>query len=150
MAKPIELSREPLREPVASCDTAIACLLRLSVHTGSATQIEAASRTADQAGETISLSRLIELAAEIGHQAEWIQPDWQGLKNAVFAHPLLIVRNDTNAVVVTAGGRPGAEEVSVWDPHHDGGCSLCRAKTLNGAGAVMRWRFRLRTRARTS
>ena len=58
--------------------------------------------------------------------------------------------NDTNAVVVTAGGRPGAEEVSVWDPHHDGGCSLCRAKTLNGAGAVMRWRFRLRTRARTS
>jgi hypothetical protein len=30
------------------------------------------------------------------------------------------VRNDADVVVVTGGGRSGAEEVSVWDPHHDG------------------------------
>jgi hypothetical protein len=30
------------------------------------------------------------------------------------------VRNDGDVVVVTGGGRSGAEEVSVWDPHHDG------------------------------
>ena len=46
--------------------------------------------------------------------------DWQGLKTAVSARPLLIVRNNSEVVVVTGRGRSGAEEVSVWDPKHDG------------------------------
>src|SRR5271165_6218656 len=120
MAMPIELSTEPLQEPVASCDTAISCLARLSVQYGGAERIEAARRGTDLAGETLPLSRLVKLAAELGLQAEWIQLDWQGLKTAVFAHPLLIVRKNADVVVVTGGGRSGAEEVSVWDPHHDG------------------------------
>jgi hypothetical protein len=33
---------------------------------------------------------------------------------------VLIVHSNTEVVVVTAGGRSGAEEVSVWDPKHDG------------------------------
>jgi hypothetical protein len=120
MAETIELSTEPLREPVASCDTAISCLARLSAQNGGAARIEAARGSIDLANETVSLSRLVKLAAEFGLQAQWIQLDWQGLKTTASAEPLLVVRNDADVVVVTGGGRSGAEEVSVWDPHHDG------------------------------
>src|SRR6516165_3615849 len=120
MAEPIELSTEPLREPAASCDTAISCLARLSAQNGGAARIEAARGSIDLANETVSLSRLVKFAAEYGLQAQWIQLDWQGLKTTASAQPLLVVRNDADVVVVTGGGRSGAEEVSVWDPHHDG------------------------------
>ena len=120
MAEPIELSTEPLQEPVASCDTAISCLARLSALNGGGARIEAARRSIDLASETLTLSRLVKLAAEFGLQAQWIQLDWQGLKTTASAQPLLVVRNDGDVVVVTGGGRSGAEEVSVWDPHHDG------------------------------
>src|SRR5271167_441419 len=120
MAELIELSTEPLQEPVASCDTAISCLGRLSAQNGGAARIEAARGSIDLASETLSLSRLVRLAAEFGLQPRWVQLDWQGLKTAASAQPLLVVRNDSDVVVVTGGGRSGAEEVSVWDPHHDG------------------------------
>ena len=120
MAELIELSTEPLQEPVASCDTAVSCLTRLSVQNGGAARIEAARGSIDLASETLPLSRLVRLAAEFGLQAGWVQLDWQGLKTAASAQPLLVVRNDSDVVVVTGGGRSGAEEVSVWDPHHDG------------------------------
>jgi len=120
MAEPIELSTEPLREPVASCDTAISCLARLSAQNGGAARIEATRRSIDLASETLTLSRLVKLAAEFGLQAQWIQLDWQELKTTASTQPLLVVRNDSDVAVVTGGGRSGAEEVSVWDPHHDG------------------------------
>src|SRR6516164_11445305 len=120
MAEPIELSTEPLQEPVASCDTAVSCLARLSAQNGGGARIEAARRSIDLASETLTLSRLVKLAAEFGLQAQWIQLDWQGRKTTASAQPLLVVRNDGDVVVVTGGGRSGAEEVSVWDPHHDG------------------------------
>jgi len=120
MAEPIELSTEPLQEPVASCDTAISCLARLSAQNGGAARIEAARGSIDLANETLSLSRLVKFAAEFGLQAQRIQLDWQALKTTASAQPLLVVRNDGDVVVVTGGGRSGAEEVSVWDPHHDG------------------------------
>jgi len=120
MAEPIEPSTEPLQEPVASYDTAISCLARLSMPSGGAARIEAAHRSADPGAETLPLSRLVRLAAEFGLQAEWVQLDWHGLKIAVVSHPLLIVRENADVLVVTGGGRSGAEEVSVWDPHHDG------------------------------
>ena len=120
MAMPIELSTEPLQELVASRGTAISCLVRLAVQNGGATRIEAARSGIDLDSETLPLSRVAELAVEFGLQAQWIQLDWQRLKAAVFAHPLLIVRKNSDVVLVTGGGRSGAEEVSVWDPHHDG------------------------------
>jgi hypothetical protein len=120
MAEPIELSTELLQEPVASCDTAVACLARLSTQNGGVAPIEVARRNIDLAGETFSLSRLVELAAKFGLRAQWIQLDWQGLKTTASAQPLLVVRSDSDVIVVTGGGRSGAEEVSVWDPHHDG------------------------------
>lgn len=120
MAEPIELSTELLQEPVASCDTAVACLARLGTQNGGVAPIEVAGGNIDLAGDTFSLSRLVELAARFGLQAQWIQLDWQGLKTTASAQPVLVVRNDSDVIVVTGGGRSGAEEVSVWDPHHDG------------------------------
>ena len=120
MAEPIELSTEPLHEPVASCDTAIACLARLSAQNGGAARNEIARGNIDLDGDTLTLSRLVRLAAEFGLHAQWMELDWQGLKTTATAQPLLVVRNDGDVVVVTGGGRSGAEEVSVWDPHHDG------------------------------
>ena len=72
MAEPIELSTEPLQEPVASCDTAISCLARLSAQNGGGARIEAARRSIDLASETLTLSRLVkpgptgEAASQLG------------------------------------------------------------------------------------
>src|SRR6516164_5537406 len=120
MAEPIELSTESLKEPVASYDTAISCLARLSGPTGGAARIEAACQDIEPATETLPLSKLVKLAAGFGLRAERVRLDWQGLKRAVSAHPVLVVRDSADAVLVTGGGRFGAEEVSVWDPDHDG------------------------------
>jgi len=116
---PIDLGTESLPEPVASRDTAISCLVRLGARNGVNLQFETVRRRAALDSDTITASRLIKLADECGLQAEWTRLDWQGLKTRGFSQ-LLIFREDTNAVVLTGGARPGAEEVSIWDPHHDG------------------------------
>src|SRR6516165_7298622 len=120
MSDPIEFTTEPLQEPLASRDAAISCLVRLSARNGGTARSEAARASIDPAGETLPLSRLVTVAAEFGLEAARVELDWQGLKTAASAHPVLIVRKNTDVVVVTGGGRSGAEEVSVWDPHHDG------------------------------
>jgi len=120
MSDPIEFTTEPLQEPLASRDAAISCLVRLSPRNGGTARSEAARASIDPAGETLPLSRLVTVAAEFGLEAARVELDWQGLKTAASAHPVLIVRGNTEVVVVTGGGRSGAEEVSVWDPHHDG------------------------------
>src|SRR5215831_5009603 len=119
MTMPIDLRTESLREPVASRDTAISCLVRLGAQNGVDLDIESVRRRADLDGDTITVSRLIRLADECGLPLEWIRLDWQGLKTAGFSQ-LLIFRENTNCVVLTGGARAGAEEVSIWDPHHDG------------------------------
>jgi len=116
---PIDFRTESLREPVASRDTAISCLVRLGAQNGVDLEIETVRRRAELDGDTITVSRLIKLADECGLPLEWIRLDWQGLKTAGFSQ-LLIFRENTNCVVLTGGARAGAEEVSIWDPHHDG------------------------------
>ena len=120
MVEPIEFTTEPLQEPFASRDAVVSCLARLSVRNDGAMRSEAARANIDLARETLPLSGLVTLAAEFGLKAERVRLDWQGLKTAVSVRSVLIVRNNSEVVVVTGGGRSGAEEVSVWDPHHDG------------------------------
>jgi hypothetical protein len=116
---PTELSTDQLPEPVASCDTVVECLARLSSTNG--VDSAAANQVSSELdGQTMPLSRVVELAAAFGFSAQWTELDWAGLKATGFTNPILVLRNDNDAVIVTAGGRAGAEEVSVWDPHHDG------------------------------
>jgi len=107
---PIDFRTESLRDPVASRDTAISCLVRLGAQNGVDLEIETVRRRADLDGDTITVSRLIELADECGLPLEWIRLDWQGLKATGFSQ-LLIFRENTNCVVLTGGARAGAEEV---------------------------------------
>jgi hypothetical protein len=120
MGVALNFPTEPLQEPVAARDTAISCLVRLGVQNGVDLEIENVRSRIALDGDTLAVSRLIELADEFGLQAEWTRLDWEGLTTTGFTHPIFIFRKDTNAVVLTGGGRAGAEEVSVWDPHHDG------------------------------
>lgn len=115
----IELPTDLLQEPVASCDTVMACLRRLNSENGVAS-VEPDQTSRDVGGETMPLSPVVELAAAFGFRAEWRELDWAGLEATGFTNPIIVLRKDNDAVIVTGGGRAGAEEVSVWDPHHDG------------------------------
>jgi hypothetical protein len=115
----IEHSTDQSPEPVASCDTVIACLTQLNSQNG-AERAAADQACGDLDGQPMPLSRVAELVAASGFSAQWNKLDWAGLKATGFTDPILVLREDNDAVIVTAGGRAGAEEVSVWDPHHDG------------------------------
>ena len=116
---PIDFRTESLREPVASRDSAISCLVRLGAQNGVNLQIETVRERASTDGDTITVSRLIKLADECGLQLEWVRLDWQGLNTTGFSE-LLIFRENTNCVVLTGGAPAGVEKVSIWDPDHDG------------------------------
>jgi Peptidase C39 family len=120
MAVPIEPPTVSLLEPVASRETAISCLVRLAVQNGIDIEIETVRHRTVREGDRLTVSRLIQLANEFGLQAEWSRLDWHGLKTTGFSRALLVFWANSNAVVLTGGGRDGAEEVSIWDPHHDG------------------------------
>ena len=106
---------------VASCETALSCLFRLGVQQGVYAEIGAVRRRNLIEGETITLSRLIEVAGEFGLSAERARLDWQALRNRPFAHPLLLVLKNANVVILMGVRREGAEEVAISDPlHRDG------------------------------
>jgi len=117
---PIGLANNPLQELAVSWDAAVSCLNRLTAQNGAIADIPATRRRSEVDPATVPLSQLVELAGEFGLHAEWIELDWQTLKTTGFARPLLILRKDGDLVMVTGGGRSGIEEVSVWDPQHDG------------------------------
>src|SRR5262249_17013240 len=119
MTMPIDFRTKSLREPLASRDTAIACLVRLGAQNRVNLQIETVRDRASADGDTITVSRLIKLADQCGLQLEWVRLDWQGLSTTGFSE-LLIFRENTNCVVLTGGIRAEFEKVSIWDPHHDG------------------------------
>jgi hypothetical protein len=102
-------------EPLASCDAAFSCLLRLGGQTGG-NEIGAVHCRNVVNGETLSISRLIELAGDLGLKAEHAQLDWQRLQALGSSRPLLALLKNTNVVVLTVGGRGGVSEVAVWDP----------------------------------
>src|SRR5258708_7496136 len=114
----IDASTIAPREPVASRDTALACLARLAVQNGLDPAVATARRSDVPDTETLRVSRLIELAGDFEFQAEHAQVDWQGLQKIGFADPILVLLRNTNVVILAGGGRDGAEEVAVWDPLH--------------------------------
>ena len=106
---------EALLEPVASCDAAFSCLLQLGGRAAGYNAGEVQFRNVVN-GETLSISRLIELADELGINAEHAQPDWQSLQTPGFNYPALAVLKSTNVIVLTGVGRGEGSEVAVWDP----------------------------------
>ena len=111
-----DIPTQALQEPRASCDAAFSCLLQLGVKGGAGLEVGGAHCSNVVDGDTLPISRLIDLAGELGFKAERARLDWQGLQKAGFSHPILFLLNDTDVIVVTGGGRDGAAEVAVWDP----------------------------------
>lgn len=117
----IDASTEAPLEPVASRDTALACLARLGVRNGLDPTIAAARRGDVLDGDTLPIARLVELAGEFEFQAEHFRVDWKGLLAIGFTGPILALLKNTNVVILTGDRRDLAEEVAVWDPlHRDG------------------------------
>jgi len=114
----IDANARTPREPVASRDTALACLVQMGVQNGLDLALVAARRGDVLDGDTLPISRLIELAGDFEFQAEHAWIDWQGFQTIGFAYPILALLKNTNVVILTGGGRDGAEEVAVWDPLH--------------------------------
>jgi hypothetical protein len=113
----IDASTTAPREPVASRDTALACLMQLGLQNGLDPAVATRPRDVPD-GDSLSISGLVELAAEFGYRAEDTRVDWEGLQTIGFADPILVLLKNTNVVILTGGGRDGAEEVAVWDPLH--------------------------------
>jgi Peptidase C39 family len=120
MAVPLEPSTELFQEPAASREAAISCLIRLGAQHGVDISVETVSRETAGESDKLTVSNLIKLANEFGLHAEWGLLDWHELKRTGLNHSLLILRKNSDAVIVTGDGRAGTEEVSVWDPRHDG------------------------------
>ena len=107
---------EASQEPLAACDAAFSCLLQLGVQSGAELRAGSAYRSHVVDGDTLSISRLIELVTELGFKAEHARLDWQGLLKVGFSHPILFLLKSSDVIIVTGGGRDGASEVAVWDP----------------------------------
>ena len=107
-----DLMTEAPEGPLASCDSAFSCLVRLRGRS----EVGAVQSPNVVNGETLSISRLIEVAGDLGLKAEYVQLDWQRLHALGFSHSLLLLFKDTNVVLLTGEGRDGASEVAVWDP----------------------------------
>jgi len=102
-------------EPLASCDAAFSCLLQLGGQSGGS-EVGGVNGRNVVNGETLSISRLIELAGDLGIKAEHARLDWQRLQTPEFGYPALALLKNTNVVVLTGRGRDGSAEVAVWDP----------------------------------
>jgi len=120
MTVPLEPSTELSQEPAGSRETVISCLVRIGAQLGIDINVEAIRRGTAGEGDRVIVSDVIKLADECGFHAEWSQLDWHELKTTDLSRPLLIFRKNSDAVIVTGDGRAGAEEVSIWDPRHDG------------------------------
>jgi subfamily B ATP-binding cassette protein HlyB/CyaB len=97
-------------------ETALACLFRLGAQNGVYAEIGAVRRRNLIEGDSLPVARLVELAGEFGLRAERVRLDWEGLRNTPFSHPILLLLDNNNAVVLVGVRRNGPEEVAVSDP----------------------------------
>ena len=106
-------------EPVASCATAFACLLRLRSRVSDGEGGSASCRGVVE-GDSLPLSRLVEFAGQLGLEAKHARSDWQGLQAIGFKDffPVIVTSEQLKrgkpfpdrrlAPVVTSKVMPGA------------------------------------------
>ena len=112
----ITTTNESAPGEVVSSETALACLFRLGAQNGVYAEIGAVRRRNLIEGDSLPVARLVELAGEFGLRAERVRLDWEGLRNTPFSHPILLLLDNKNAVVLAGVRRNGPEEVAVSDP----------------------------------
>jgi hypothetical protein len=103
-----------------SSETGLACLFRMGVQSGVYAEIGAVRRRNLIDGDRMPLGQLIDIAGEFGLEAKPGHFDWSGLLATPFSHPILLILDNSNAIVLlgmrrgAAGG--AAEEVALSDP----------------------------------
>src|SRR5437867_935595 len=114
-------SQETSRITTVSYKTALDCLDRICVLTGMNPGIRTSPARTAVEGEVVPVSRLIDVAAERGLQANLVRLDWQGLQAAVDSDPLLVLLRNAHVVAVVSNGFHGPDEIVVSDPLNGGG-----------------------------
>jgi len=102
-------------DAVVSCETGFSCLFRLGIQNAVYADIGAVRRRNLIDGATLPAARLAALAGEFGLVAERARLDWRALLTRPFAHPLVLVLANANAVILM-GVKRGGEEVAISDP----------------------------------
>jgi len=106
---------------MVACETALSCLFRLGVQNGVYAEVQAVRRRNLLDGETLPAGRLIELTHEFGLTGERERLDWQELRTRPFSHPLLLILDNTNVIILLGIRRDGPEEAAISDPlYRDG------------------------------
>src|SRR5436305_6929791 len=90
-----------------SSETGLACLFRMGVQNGVYAEIGAVRRRNLIDGNRMPVGQLIEIAGEFGLEAKPGHFDWQSLLATPFSHPLLLILDNSNAIVLL-GMRRGA------------------------------------------
>src|ERR1700741_237400 len=96
----IARTNENVPGDVVSSETALACLFRLAAQNGVYAEIGTVRRRNLIEGDSLPVARLVELAGEFGWRAERVRLDWEGLRNPPFSHPILLLLDNKNAVVL--------------------------------------------------
>ncbi len=104
----------------ASTETALWCLFRLGIQHGVYAEVETVRRQNLLDHETVTLRQFADLAPTFGLKVEPTTLDWHALKTRAFNHPLLLILNNTN-VVILMGLQRDAEAVAISDPMHRDG-----------------------------
>ena len=122
---------------VVSSETALACLFRLGAQNGVYAEIGAVRRRNLVEGETVPVSQLVALAGEFGLAAERARFDWDRLRATPFSHPVLLLLDNKNVVILMGVRRDGPEEVAVSDPlFRDGEPFFLSREDLGGRGGA--------------
>ena len=101
--------------PVSS-ETGLSCLFRLGIQTGVYAEIGAVKRRNLVDAAILRAGQLAALAHEFGLAAEPARLDWEALCTRPFAHPLVLLLANNNAVILMGVRRGGADEVAISDP----------------------------------
>ncbi len=103
-------------DALVACETGFSCLFRLGVQNAVYADIGAVRRRNLVDGPTLPIARLAALAGEFGLSAQRARLDWQALHTRPFAHPLVLILANSNAVILMGVRRGGAAEVAICDP----------------------------------
>jgi subfamily B ATP-binding cassette protein HlyB/CyaB len=103
-------------DALVACETGFSCLFRLGVQNAVYADIGAVRRRNLVDGPTMPIARLAALAGEFGLSAQRARLDWQALHTRPFAHPLVLILANSNAVILMGVRRGGAAEVAICDP----------------------------------
>src|SRR4051794_10873694 len=96
----------------ASVETGLSCLFRLGAQNGVYAELSTVRRRHLLEGDHLPLSQLVAIAPEFGFQAEVARLDWQALRRTAATHPVLLVLNNNNVVIVMGVRQDGPEEAA--------------------------------------